>query len=259
MKFAVKKIILYGLLAGACHLAQAQEVRDIQTYTFDSAHTIKPKGVDFRMEKLEKAISEHEAHKPKNWDQLVYLVKIQNSDYDKVAMANIIANQLPYIDGTDGSYMAPQTALERGGVVCKDYAMFKYLLLREAGFDTHKMFLTVIQSALNPVDGAHVFLTVDIDGKKWIANQFWASTANQFYASYKINPQKLSKNIKKNGIAALQLDAPLDSLYNKKSLTLAQNYGYADLQVIWLGNENGVYVEKPVMPTMKKKNKKDKS
>ncbi|HVI42317.1 MAG TPA: hypothetical protein VM577_16815, partial [Anaerovoracaceae bacterium] len=61
---------------------------------------------------------------------------------------------------------------------------------------------------------------------------------------------------KKNGIAALQLDAPLDSLYNKKSLTLAQNYGYADLQVIWMGNENGVYVEKPILPIPKLAGKK---
>ncbi|KEH15556.1 transglutaminase-like cysteine proteinase BTLCP protein [Medicago truncatula] len=219
---------------------------------------------DFRLKKFETALEQHKLHRPQGWDHLVDVVKSQKTDYDKVAMANIIINQIPYVDGTDGSYFWPQKAFQRGSVVCKDYVLLKYILLSEAGYPTDKMALVVHDSVLQPGLSAHVVLLVDIDGEPWIANQFWQGTAAEFYSEYKIDRQKLSASLKKNGADALRTDFKLaGNKYNARSLTKAQNYHYPNQVVLSVLNENGLYTGKSqdkgfVYMASNKKNKGDK-
>lgn len=199
---------------------------------------------DFRFAKLETAVRKHEDEKPADWDELVEKVKSQPDDYSKVALANLIANQIPYVDGTDGSYFHPLKGMKRGGVVCKDYAVFKYLLLKEAGFDTEKMALLIHQTVLNSDLSAHVVLIVDIDDELYIANQFWKQVANEFYNTHKINRNKLSNDIKKKGVGALKTDFDIESNYSKQSLTRLEDYKYKESIVFSIVNEYGVLVEK---------------
>lgn len=208
---------------------------------------------DFRFAKLETAVRKHEDEKPADWDELVEKVKSQPDDYSKVALANLIANQIPYVDGTDGSYFHPLKGMKRGGVVCKDYAVFKYLLLKEAGFDTEKMALLIHQTVLNSDLSAHVVLIVDIDDELYIANQFWKRVANDFYKKHKINRNKLSSDIKKNGVGALKTDFDIESSYSKESLTKLEDYTYKDRIVFSIVNEYGVMVEKDFKLKNKKK------
>lgn len=199
---------------------------------------------DFRLQKLEAAIEQHEEEKPQDWDTLVDIVKqarIDHGDYAMIATANVIINQIPYVDGTDGSYFPPLKGFQRGGVVCKDYAVAKYILLKEAGFPAEKMALLIHQSVLDPENGAHVVLIVDIDNELWIANQFWNSTANEFYKDNKIDRKKFQKEIREKGVAALRTDIWFDNKYNKKSLTKLRHYAYTDRLVLSVVNEYGIF------------------
>ncbi|MGU4699200.1 hypothetical protein K6L09_21255 [Burkholderia cepacia] len=224
--------------------ANGQDIAGLKPAVLQVAAFVPGEG-NYRYQKLETAIEQHEAQKPKNWEFLVELVKNQPDDYSKVALANLLINQIPYVDGTDGTYFPPIKGFQRGGVVCKDYAVAKYLLLKEAGYPIDKMALLIHQSVLNPENGAHVVLIVDINGELWIANQFWKGTAAKFYADNHINPAKFSKEIKKNGIDALITDFDLaDNPYNKKALTKIKDYAYTDRIVLNIVNEYGVLSDK---------------
>lgn len=240
----MKNKILAALILCICQVGQAQEIADLKPAMMKVAY-FQASDNDYRYQKLETAIESHEAHKPQDWDSLVDIVKIQSDDYSKVAMANLIANQIPYVDGTDGTYFSPLKGMKRGGVVCKDYAVFKYLLLKEAGYPTEKMALLIHQSVNDPTNGAHVVLIVEIESELWIANQFWKSTAGEFYKDYKINPSKLSQEIRKHGVTALKTDWDVkDNKYNKRSLTKVKDYQYTDRLVLSVVNEFGVMSDK---------------
>lgn len=242
MKIKTTAIILLSL--ASIYLSCGQDISDLKPKMMNVEY-FKIQQEDYRYQKMETAIEEHDAHKPIDWESLVDVVRNQDSDYMKVAMANLIANQIPYVDGTDGTYFSPLKGMKRGGVVCKDYAIFKYLLLKEAGYPINRMALLIHQSVLNPDTGAHVVLIVEIDKELWIANQFWNSTASSFYKDYKIKPAKFSKEIRKNGVAALKTDWDLtDNKYNKKSLTKLKDYAYTDRLILSVVNEYGVMSDK---------------
>lgn len=94
-----------------------------------------------RYEKLARAAREHAADKPNGWPEMVEAVRSAletQGEAAALALANAMLNKVPYVDGTDGSYFSPARFFRRGGV-CKDYAVGKYLLLTDAGFDPEKL------------------------------------------------------------------------------------------------------------------------
>lgn len=230
-------ILIASTISIAC--ASGATIAEITPKTLEASNFKEVN--DFRLQKFDMALEKHKEHRPKGWDKLVDIVRNQKNDYEKVAMANVIINQIPYKDGTDGSYFWPQKAFDRGAVVCKDYALLKYILLTEAGYPADKLAVVVHRSVIDPANGAHVVLLVNIDGQTWIANQFWQSTASQFNARYKINPQKLSSDLKRLGADALRTDFNPDNAFNKRSLTKVANYSYPQQEILAVLNENGVY------------------
>ena len=253
----MKKGIITLISISLFYMSSGQEISQLKPGIMKASFFTEAK-TDFRVVKLENAIAQHEAQKPQDWNYLVELVKSQKDDYSKVAYANLIANQIPYIDGTDGSYFSPLKGIKRGGVVCKDYAMFKYFLLKEAGYPIDKMALLVHQSVENPKEGAHVVLIVDIDDELWIANQFWRSTSTSFYKEHSINPAKFSKQIKTEGVSALMTVFDVqNNKYNEASLTRLKDYRFPDRLVLSILNENGVMNSKllDTMKTIKSKRK----
>jgi predicted transglutaminase-like cysteine proteinase len=71
-----------------------------------------------------------------------------------------LINEIHYRDGTDGSYYPPARFFAESGV-CKDFAVAKYLLLREAGFDASQLRLVSLAPRYNNTpDDWHVMLVV---------------------------------------------------------------------------------------------------
>ncbi|ACT51272.1 transglutaminase-like domain-containing protein [Methylovorus glucosotrophus] len=234
------KIITLLLLIPILIITNAVEVKDMNIKYFD----IKNKSSihDFRQDKFEEAINNHDIKKPDNWNLLVDKVKEQPNEYEQLATANLLINQIPYIDNTNGSYMSPNIALNRGGIVCKDYAIIKYILLKDAGFNINNMLFMVHDSLTEPDTGqAHVVLAVKINNEIFIANQYMKSTAIKYYKEYGINKDKFSKSIKKEGVNALTLNFNTDSYYTKKSLYPLKKYNFNERKLFSLLNENGNY------------------
>lgn len=230
-------------LATATTAASAEDVADLKPAML-AINDFKVTN-DFHYAKFERALSSHEDSKPQDWDMLVKLVMNEPTDWDKVALANLIANQIPYVDGTDGTYFSPLKGIKRGGVVCKDYAVFKYLLLKEAGYPIEKMALVIHQGLVKPDEGAHVVLLVEIDKKLWIANQYVRHVAANYYKDEGIRPEKFSALIRKRGVEALQTKwTDLDNEYTKLSLTPLDQYKYSNRLIFSVVNEFGVMQEK---------------
>lgn len=136
---------------------------------------------DFRTEKLLRAVTVHEKAKPAGWDSVVSHIRALPSDFERFSYVHALVNQLPYIDGTNGSYYAPIEALKRGGVVCKDYAVMKYLLLRDAGVNVSKMAI-LVHDSIGDSGGAHVVFEFQDSGHKWISNQWMKTQQERFRA-----------------------------------------------------------------------------
>lgn len=216
------------------------EVKDLNSQYFNTENITKSK--DFRIQKFNEAISNHDVKKPDNWELLVEKVKEQPNEYEQLATANLLINQIPYIDNTNGSYMSPYVAFNRGGIVCKDYAIIKYILLKDAGFDINNMLFLVHDSLTEPDTGqAHVVLAVKINNEIYIANQFLKYTAIKFYKEYGIDKLKLRKNLVKNGVNALSTNFDIDSTYTKQSLFPLRKYQFNSRRLFSLLNENGNY------------------
>jgi hypothetical protein len=80
-----------------------------------------------------------------------------------VLLADALINEVRYRDGTDGTYYAPARFFAESGV-CKDFAVAKYLLLRDAGFDIARLRLVSLAPRYNNTpDDWHVILVVQID------------------------------------------------------------------------------------------------
>lgn len=237
----IKQLILIILLLPILNLqAKEIEVKDMNTQYFNINNVSSIN--DFRISKFNEALQDHENKKPDNWNLLVDKVKQQTSDYDKLAIANLLINQIPYLDNTDGSYMSPYVALNRGGIVCKDYAIIKYILLKDAGFNTDNMLFMVHDSLTSPDTGqAHVVLSVKIDKQIYIANQYIKSIADKYNRDNYIQVSEFKNRIKSKGVNALRIDFKIDSYYTKHSLFKIQNYQFNERKLFSLMNENGNY------------------
>ncbi|WP_321801191.1 transglutaminase domain-containing protein [Caballeronia sp. J97] len=120
-----------------------------------------------RVGRLREALRIHQTREPAGWTRLVAQVKGERSkagDLSAVLLADALVNEIRYRDGTDGSYYAPARFFIEGGV-CKDFAVAKYLLLRDAGFDIARMRLVALAPRYkNTPDDWHVILVVQIEG-----------------------------------------------------------------------------------------------
>ncbi|SAK75832.1 hypothetical protein AWB78_03336 [Caballeronia calidae] len=119
-----------------------------------------------RVQRLRNAMRAHRQLKPAGWNRLVTQVRdarTKAGDYSALTLANALINEIPYRDGTDGSYYPPARFFAERGV-CKDFAVAKYLLLREAGFDASQLRLVSLAPRYNNTpDDWHVMLVVQTD------------------------------------------------------------------------------------------------
>jgi predicted transglutaminase-like cysteine proteinase len=120
-----------------------------------------------RVQRLRHAMRAHQQRKPAGWNRLVTQVRDARAnagDYPALMLANALINEIRYRDGTDGSYYPPARFFAESGV-CKDFAVAKYLLLREAGFDASQLRLVSLAPRYNNTpDDWHVMLVVQADG-----------------------------------------------------------------------------------------------
>jgi predicted transglutaminase-like cysteine proteinase len=120
-----------------------------------------------RVQRLRDAMRAHRQLKPAGWNRLVTQVRdvrAKAGDYAALTLANALINEIRYRDGTDGSYYPPVRFFAESGV-CKDFAVAKYLLLREAGFDASQLRLVSLAPRYNNTpDDWHVMLVVQTDG-----------------------------------------------------------------------------------------------
>src|ERR1700722_5070361 len=119
-----------------------------------------------RVQRLRDAMRAHRQRKPAGWTRLVTQVhdaRAKAGDYTALMLANALINEIHYRDGTDGSYYPPARFFAESGV-CKDFAVAKYLLLREAGFDASQLRLVSLAPRYNNTpDDWHVMLVVQAD------------------------------------------------------------------------------------------------
>lgn len=120
-----------------------------------------------RVQRLREALRGHLRREPAGWGRLVAQVRaerVKAGDVSAVQLADALVNEVRYRDGTDGSYYAPARFFAESGV-CKDFAVAKYLLLRDAGFDVARLRLVSLAPRYNNTpDDWHVILVVQIDG-----------------------------------------------------------------------------------------------
>ncbi|MFP3552432.1 transglutaminase domain-containing protein [Paraburkholderia sp. SIMBA_049] len=120
-----------------------------------------------RVQRLREALRSHLTRAPAGWARLVSQVRaerVKAGDASAVLLADALVNEVRYRDGTDGSYYAPARFFAESGV-CKDFAVAKYLLLRDAGFDIARLRLVSLAPRYNNTpDDWHVILVVQIDG-----------------------------------------------------------------------------------------------
>ena len=119
-----------------------------------------------RVQRLRDALRAHLTQQPAGWNRLVAQVREQRvkaGDTAAVLLANSLINEIRYRDGTDGSYYAPARFFVESGV-CKDFAVAKYLLLRDAGFEIARLRLVSLAPRYNNTpDDWHVILVVQVD------------------------------------------------------------------------------------------------
>jgi hypothetical protein len=120
-----------------------------------------------RVQRLRDAMRAHRQLKPAGWNRLVTQVRAARAeagDHSALMLANALINEIRYRDGTDGSYYPPARFFAESGV-CKDFAVAKYLLLREAGFDASQLRLVLLAPRYNNTpDDWHVMLVVQAGG-----------------------------------------------------------------------------------------------
>ncbi|BAO88336.1 transglutaminase-like domain-containing protein [Caballeronia cordobensis] len=120
-----------------------------------------------RVQRLREAMRAHRQLRPAGWNRLVTQVRdarAKAGDDAALTLANALINDVRYRDGTDGSYYPPARLFAESGV-CKDFAVAKYLLLREAGFDASQLrFVLLAPRYNNTPDDWHVMLVVQADG-----------------------------------------------------------------------------------------------
>jgi predicted transglutaminase-like cysteine proteinase len=119
-----------------------------------------------RVQRLRNAMRAHMQRQPPGWSRLVAQVReerVKTGDFSALLLVNSLINEIGYRDGTDGTYYPPARFFSESGV-CKDYAVAKYLLLRDAGFDISRLRLVSLAPRYNNTrDDWHVMLVAHLD------------------------------------------------------------------------------------------------
>jgi predicted transglutaminase-like cysteine proteinase len=122
-----------------------------------------------RVLRLRDALRAHRLRQPAGWSRLVDAVRAaraRSGELAAVTLANALVNEVRYRDGTDGSYYAPARFFAESGV-CKDFAVAKYLLLKEAGFSVSSLRLVSLAPRYNNTpDDWHVVLVAQVEGER---------------------------------------------------------------------------------------------
>lgn len=103
------------------------------------------------------------------WQQFVNGVKTQ-PDFRQIAYVNHWVNRMPYrqdslVYGDNDHWASIEEFLAYAGD-CEDFAIMKYLTLREIGFPADKMYITMVYDVFSGTD--HAFLVVESDGIEYI-------------------------------------------------------------------------------------------
>ena len=188
---------------------------------------------DDRFKNVTNALNLHEKEKPKDWDELVMKVMLEDDELTQLKLVNNIINKIPYKDGTDGSYYHPAKLFKKGGV-CKDFVMAKYLLLKESGYDVSKMRIAVLTpKAGKPDSPFHVVLVASANNKDYVLDLKPAYLAEQERAKLKISKDKQIKQIREAG-----LDVEDSDLMDQKGFYSLSKY-VSERGLVWAGNEFG--------------------
>ena len=196
---------------------------------------------DGRLGNLTAALDSHRLIQPKGWSALVAKVRQKEGDIEKLALANKLINAVPFLDNTGGKWFSPAQLLKRGGGVCKDYAVAKYALLKDAGFDVDKLRIASITPRLSyPNETTHVVLAAAPDGAEPVilTNKKLSVEAREM-REQGVTLQQRVKDVQKNGITEPNTGA------GSELLPLAE-YG-RDRGVLWAGNEAGVVSLRPTL------------
>lgn len=192
------------------------------------------------LDNIARALREHDKEKPKGWDALVAKVKAAGAsggELEMVRMANSVINELPYLDGTDGTWFWPAKFFKRGSGVCKDYAMSKYILLRDAGFSVDKMRVMVMAESKASCGSRrcdwHVVLGADPEGA---ASPLILDFRGEYYGTQR---SKVSAE-KSNRIRLAGIDPEQVSTADAASTMAAPaQYRGGGRGLNWVGNEKG--------------------
>lgn len=190
-----------------------------------------------RLTQLRRAMADHARDKPKGWGLLVSKAKAEwasGGDQALFKAVDAIINEVPYVDGTDGSFFSPARLFSRGGV-CKDFVAAKYILLREAGFPADRLRVAVL-TPRGPGSEWHVVLLARAEGAR--APQVldllpFGIQASELARAHMSKAQKVGA-LREAGIDPDGVDYGLA----KFSLIALANYG-TRRGIDWVGNENG--------------------
>lgn len=197
---------------------------------------VSPRKGDTRFKNLTRALELHEQEKPLGWAELVKGVADEPDPIKKLKLANSIINKVPYLDGTDGSYYHPAKLYRQGGV-CKDMAVAKYLLLKEAGYRLDLMRLAALSPRIDKPESAfHVVLVAQANGKDYVLDLIPAYLAAQERAQNKTTKTQQMQTIREAG---LDLDSVTEKeLLNPKGFYTLESY-VSERGLVWAGNEFG--------------------
>lgn len=189
-----------------------------------------------RYAKLARAAREHAEDKPNGWGEMAASVRSaleEKGEAAALALANAMVNKVPYVDGTDGSYFSPTRFFRRGGV-CKDYAVAKYLLLVDAGFDPDKLRV----ASMGPLKAGnpwHVVLLAKPAAAKEILvldmNPRWF--ALQDLAASKETKQMRVRRLAETGVSVQDVEKDASAVY------ALSKYPGARRGLGWVGNLRG--------------------
>ncbi len=123
------------------------------------------------------------SQKVRAWDEFMASIK-DDPPIRQILKVNLWFNGFPYKQDNwiynEGDYWAsPSEFLENGGD-CEDYAIIKYLTLRQLGFTTQKMNIAVVYDVFSGTD--HAFLIVEHDDESFILDSRENMTVPSHYS-----------------------------------------------------------------------------
>lgn len=207
-----------------------------------------------RVSNLLRAKYTHTHTQPAGWEELVEAVRserIERGEEPAARLANSLINQIPYVDGTDGTFFAPARLFSRGGV-CKDYVTTKYLLLKEAGFSEEDLRIVVVAPSAHAPErsNAHVVLALRIQRTAWILDMAPSHSLNQDIRQVDKDVRTRVKILTNTGIQRRHYIEQLDNMVPAEQFHTT--YFGRNRGLEWVGNtQGGAYFGRPANDQVK--------